>query len=438
MAHRQTQTEWENEICIEILKLIQNELYLDFRYLDMALSALIFAPKEQIHTFATDGTSLFFSSEQLLRLFPKNPLFLDRAYLHSVLHCVFRHLWMRGHREPVLWNLACDITVEWIIDSFQKPTTKRTLSLLRTNYYSHLKKENIPVTAAAIYHDLLSITDPTQQAQLQFEFYTDDHRFWPTDPQSSPSSAKAGQNWEKIGRRVSKELEIKGQEESTSLSSIQTQIQQGKSRRSYRDFLRKFTVLQEELHCDYDEFDLNYYTYGLQLYKNMPLIEPLESREIMKISEFVIVIDTSYSTNGPLVKHFLEETFQIIRQRDSFFQKSHIRIIQCDNSVHADTIITSQEDIEQLLKNFSLIGGGGTDFRPAFTYVNTLIDQGVFHNLKGLLYFTDGKGIYPAKRPSYDTAFIFMESPDSDLQRKVPPWAMQICLTPEDFDTFSS
>lgn len=54
----------------------------------------------------------------------------------------------------------------------------------------------------------------------------------------------------------------------------------------------------------------------------MPLIEPLESREVTKISEFVIVIDTSYSTNGPLVQKFLEETFQIIQERDSFFHKS--------------------------------------------------------------------------------------------------------------------
>src|SRR5699024_4669467 len=110
--------------------------------------------------------------------------------------------------------------------------------------------------------------------------------------------------------------------------------------------------------CDYDEFDLNYYTYGLRLYKNMPLIEPLESREVMKIQEFVIVIDTSYSTNGPLVKRFLEETFQIIRQRDSFFRKSHIRIIQSDNQVHADAVIRSEEDITRLLSDFSLIGGG--------------------------------------------------------------------------------
>ena len=456
MAHRQTQTEWENEMCLRILDVIRSELYLNFRYMDMALSALTFSANEQIHTLATDGSFLFFSREQILRVYQKNPLFLNRAYLHSVLHCVFRHLWMRGSRKPVLWNLACDIAVEWIIDSFDKTSTRRTLSLRRMKYYEHLKNENIPVTAAAIYRDLLSVTDHEEQAALQFEFYTDDHRFWPKDPARSPSSARAGENWEKIGRRVTKEMERKGNEESDSFSSVQTQIQQGRSRRSYQEFLRKFTVLKEEMHCDYDAFDLNYYTYGLRLYKNMPLIEPLESREIMKIQEFVIVIDTSYSTNGPLVRRFLEETFQIIRQRDSFFRKSHIRIIQCDNQVHADTVIESEEDIARLLKDFSLIGGGGTDFRPAFAYVNRLLDEGVFHNLRGLLYFTDGKGIYPAKRPPYETAFIFIDEPAArqdtagsvvssasgkqenaagitGLMPEVPAWAMRIHL---DEDTF--
>lgn len=162
----------------------------------------------------------------------------------------------------------------------------------------------------------------------------------------------------------------------------------------------------------------------------MPLIEPLESREVTKISEFAIVIDTSYSTNGPLVQKFLEETFQIIQERDNFFHKSQIRIIQCDNQIHSDTIIKEQRDIPKLLHNFELIGGGGTDFRPAFSYINKLLKDGEFRNLKGVLYFTDGKGIYPAKRPPYETAFLFLgegEHPD------VPTWAMKLILHEEDF-----
>ena len=353
------------------------------------------------------------------------------AVLHSVFHCIFRHLWIRGSRDPDLWNLSCDIAVEWIIDSFEKKSVKRALSGIRTNIYNDFRQYKIPITAANIYRYLLpDIADnPDRLNQLMMEFFTDDHRFWPKKPSTSPSAAKAGQSWDKISRRMEQELNLRGDDSASGIDAMKTQIKEGKSRRSYKDFLRKFTVLKEELHCDYDEFDLNYYSYGLRLYKNMPLIEPLESREVTKISEFVIVIDTSYSTNGPLVQKFLEETFQIIQERDSFFHKSQIRIIQCDNQVHSDIIIKEQRDIPKLLHNFELIGGGGTDFRPAFSYINKLLENGEFQNLKGVLYFTDGKGIYPAKRPPYETAFLFLgeeEHPD------VPAWAMKLILHEED------
>ena len=425
-----TQTEWENEMCIKILELIQNELYVDFRYLDVAISALTLTPNDSLRSTATDGISFFFPPEQILRVFRSNPLFLNRAVLHSVFHCIFRHLWIRGSRDPDLWNLSCDIAVEWIIDSFKKKSVKRALSGIRTNIYNDFRQYKIPITAANIYRYLLpDIADnPDRLNQLMIEFFTDDHRFWPKKPSTSPSTAKAGQSWDKISRRE-QELNLRGDDSASGIDAMKTQIKEGKSRRSYKDFLRKFTVLKEELHCDYDEFDLNYYSYGLRLYKNMPLIEPLESREVTKISEFVIVIDTSYSTNGPLVQKFLEETFQIIQERDSFFHKSQIRIIQCDNQVHSDTIIKEQRDIPKLLHNFELIGGGGTDFRPAFSYINKLLENGEFQNLKGVLYFTDGKGIYPAKRPPYETAFLFLGEEEHPV---VPAWAMKLILHEED------
>ena len=426
-----TQSDWENEMCFKILELIHNELYVYFRYLDVAVSALTITPNDSLRSTATDGISFFFPPEQILRVFRSNPLFLNRAVLHSVFHCIFRLLWIRGSRDPDLWNLSCDIAVEWIIDSFEKKSVKRALSGIRTNIYNDIRQYKIPITAANIYRYLIpDIADnPDRLNQLMMEFFTDDHRFWPKKPSPPPPAAPAGPPRDKISRRMEQELNLRGDDSASGIDAMKTQIKEGKSRRSYKDFLRKFTVLKEELHCDYDEFDLNYYSYGLRLYKNMPLIEPLESREVTKISEFVIVIDTSYSTNGPLVQKFLEETFQIIQERDSFFHKSQIRIIQCDNQVHSDTIIKEQRDIPKLLHNFELIGGGCTDFRPAFSYINKLLEDGEFQNLKGVLYFTDGKGMYPAKRPHYETAFLFLgeeEHPD------VPAWAMKLILHEED------
>ena len=430
MAHKTTQTEWEENMCEKILPLVRDQLYLDFRYLDTALNTLIFQARPELHTFATDGICLYYSTEQILRLYPDNPLFLNRAYLHSVFHCIFRHLWMRKQRDPDLWNLACDITVEWIIDSLRKPSVSRILSGIRVRLYEDLKEKKIPITAANLYRYLQESGDPVFCQVLAREFVVDDHRLWPRDPASSPSASKAGKKWEQIGRRASQELETRGGEDGEGAQALRTQIKSGRSRRSYAEFLRKFTVLQEELHLDQDSFDPGLYSYGLRLYKNMPLIEPQESREINKIAEFAIVIDTSYSTSGDLVKHFLEKTFEIIRDRDSFFRESRIHIIQCDDRVRADHVISREEEIEPLLAQFDLLGGGSTDFRPAFAYVNQLVEEKTFRNLKGLLYFTDGKGTYPASRPAYRTAFLFLGQEEGP---GVPAWAMKPTLDPEDF-----
>ena len=43
-----TQTEWEQYMAEKILRLIRHELYMDFRYMDVALSALSYQPKEGI------------------------------------------------------------------------------------------------------------------------------------------------------------------------------------------------------------------------------------------------------------------------------------------------------------------------------------------------------------------------------------------------------
>ena len=89
MAHIQTQAEWEEEMSLKILSFIRNEIYMDLRFLDIALSALTPKADSALKAFATDGTYLYFSTEQLLRVFKVNAGYLDRAYLHTVLHCIF-------------------------------------------------------------------------------------------------------------------------------------------------------------------------------------------------------------------------------------------------------------------------------------------------------------------------------------------------------------
>ena len=81
------------------------------------------------------------------------------------------------------------------------------------------------------------------------------------------------------------------------------------------------------------------------------------------------------------------------------------------------------------MEDFTLAGGSATDFRPVFEHVARLQKEGAFTSLRGLVYFTDGMGIYPEKRPPYETAFVLLEEPP--LSVKMPPWAIRLVLTEE-------
>ena len=93
-------------------------------------------------------------------------------------------------------------------------------------------------------------------------------------------------------------------------------------------------------------------------------------------------------------------------------------------------MIKNWEEFEAYLKKMQLRGFGGTDFRPVFRYVDKLIEDKAFQNLKGLIYFTDGYGSFPEHKPNYTTAFVFVEEgyqiPD------VPPWAIKLVLQHEE------
>jgi len=86
----ETHEEWQARMGGEVLAVVRSGLYLDFRFLDMALSALTPAPDERCRVLATDGQMLYYQPARLLQLYQQNPKYLNRLYLHVVFHCVFR------------------------------------------------------------------------------------------------------------------------------------------------------------------------------------------------------------------------------------------------------------------------------------------------------------------------------------------------------------
>ncbi|MDE7478760.1 MAG: metallopeptidase, partial [Lachnospiraceae bacterium] len=235
------------------------------------------------------------------------------------------------------------------------------------------------------------------------------------------------ESWSGIALRMQTELEVFIKGIGTEAGLLTQNLREvNRERYDYTEFLKKFAVRGEVMKINPDEFDYNFYTYGLQLYENMPLIEPLEYKEVKRIREFVIAIDTSGSTSGDLVQTFIQKTYNILKSTESFFSKINLHIIQCDTVIQEDVKITTQEEFDDYLKTMKLHGLGGTDFRPVFGYVNSLLVNKEFENLKGLIYFTDGCGEFPKKKPPYDTAFVFID--DAWNNYDVPSWAMKLVL----------
>lgn len=199
-----------------------------------------------------------------------------------------------------------------------------------------------------------------------------------------------------------------------------------REKQDYREFLRKFARMGEHIRVNDDEFDYVYYCYGLSRYGNLPLIEPLEYTEEKRIRDFVIAIDTSASTKDGLVRKFVEKTYTILSQETGFFTDINVYIVQCDAAITHVAHLTNVDDLNDYLDGLQIHGLGGTDFRPVFEFVEAAVERGDLPNLGGLIYFTDGQGTFPARKPDFDAAFVFVEETSDDVA--VPTWAMKVVL----------
>lgn len=418
-----------NTIGESVLDAARQELCLSMRYLDIAVYALSGRPMEEIQKIGTDGKYIYYQLPYVCGQYKKDRAILNRAYLHIVLHCLFLHPFRKiGERKKGDYHLACDIAVESIIDELPYESIKKEGVERRKQIYEKLKKKVKVLTAESIYHHIFEISKTKKDLDTLLSMFTvDDHVFWRNedDDKNDPQYIQNEKDWRDKSQKIQTDLETFSSGGGQGSEGICEALEvENEEKTIYRDFLKKFVVIKEEMQIDDDAFDYAFYTLGMDLYGNMPLIEPLETKEVQKIHDFVIAIDTSLSCSKELVKKFLQETYSILKDEESFFKKINLCIVQCDEKIQKSDFIHDEQELEQYMEHLEIRGMGGTDFRPVFEHVNELIEQKKLTQLKGLLYFTDGYGIYPKQRPKYETAFVFLD--DNYEKAKVPVWAIQV------------
>ncbi len=442
-----------------VMGLARDHAAVRFRFTDAAVRALPPVPREDIRSFATDGRNAYYSPMYILREYAKDPHSAERAYLHLLMHCVFRHFFVSSLVDRPLWDIACDIAAENILLELEGASMNN--DALRLNEIALLRKQLRYMTAEHIYRYYSDAG--CDRIRLAALFSRDDHSQWYGGRQGD----KSGDETAPGGAGTRNGCDENGEDNDSSFSDGEASSAEGKSAltpRTMKDSERIWRSIAERmemeaanfskqygggsgclvqcLHCinrekyDYAEFLKQFavygeaMTYGLSLYRNMPLIEPLEYKEVRRIKEFAVAIDTSASVSGSLVKAFVRKTYNLLTQYENYFTKINLHIIQCDAEIREKVKITNKDELERYLHGMTLKGFMGTDFRPVFRYVGELIRSKEFTDLRGLIYFTDGCGTFPEAMPPYKTAFICID--DGESEPKVPVWAIKLILRAED------
>lgn len=457
----------------EIFAYIRSQLTFQLRFMDPALNNYQLIPDAS--EYRCDGRFFHYPPIALIKTFQNDPNQLVRGYLHVVLHSVFQHLYFSKNRKMSLWDLASDIAVENVIEELGLPCTETPASEEKRRQIALIREKAPEFTAQKIYHVLEDMeTDEIRLLAPLFAF--DKHECWyeirnavgssetlygeenRDDPSASSNNRFEGashdtgetregeensaseeeirqvrnalKDWKEISEKIETDLETFNKEEGEKAEALVQSLKAlHREKYSYRTFLKKFMSPGEKMKISDEDFDLIFYTYGLNLYRNLPLIEPLEYQEMNNIRELVIAIDTSGSVQGDIVQDFLQKTYNIFQEKESFFSHFRIHILMCDLMIRDCAVITSMAEFEKYISELEIKGLGGTDFRPVFQYVNEQIEANVFRRFGGLLYFTDGDGVYPKYRPSYPCAFLF---PHNNKDITVPPWAVKYSLEGDD------
>lgn len=314
--------------------------------------------RDDIGTAATDGRDVFWNREFLARLTPAE---VDGVLLHEILHAALLHVTRRGPRDPILWNIACDIVVNGIVEdaglSLPKGAVRKKEweKFAVEEVYALLDKHAIRITIPEGWNDLL---DPGPGAHDAIEAH------W-KQALAQAKTINHGHLQGKLPAGLDREL-----------GGLEP------ARLNWRSYLWRYLVRTP---TDFSELDRRLIHRGLY-------VETLQSDSV----RVFVCIDTSGSIGNEELKLFLGELMGIL----SAYPHIQADLWWADADVYGPYRMESVGDEIPRPQ-----GGGGTDFRPFFTAVEKLArEEGIPDAL--CVYLTDGYGAFPDPAPALPTLWV--------------------------------
>lgn len=379
-------------------RLILDQPFLGALVLRMPLEA---ADPSWCTTAATDAKKIYYNSTYVNELKTSEAQFV---LAKQALHCALSHFARRAHRVKHRWNLACDYAVNPMLideglvappgtlveDSFAGMTAEEIYPCLKDkddgdmddaeNNNEGSDQSNDPTESSG------SSSDANNSEQLKSS---------QPPPLSQQELENLAVQWQQRLAGAAQQAQQAGKLSQAMARMVEFMLQ---PKLPWRALLAKYMVANAR-------DDYNYSRPSAR--RGDPAIFPsLRSSQV----NIVVALDVSGSIGDAEMNEFITEIDAIKGQL-----RARISLLACDAELAkgAPWIFESWEEFT-LPKSFS--GGGGTDFRPVFDWVDQQ-DQAP----ELLVYFTDCVGQFPEYAPNYSVIWLVKG-------REHPPFGQRIQL----------
>jgi predicted metal-dependent peptidase len=322
-------------------------------------------------TAATDGLKLYYNSRFIMMLKPKEVEFL---VAHEVMHVVYDHIGRRIDRDPEIWNIANDYTVNADLKKHKVGEFITTVPCLYEKKYENWTSEDI-------YDDLMKNVQYIDIDDL-LDQMLDDH----LDGEGDDSEDGDG-NEDRKGKGRPKmseaEREAMRQEVKQAILNAAQQAEAGSMPAGVERLIKQMTDpvmpwreliqtnLTSAIKSDYTWMRPSRRSWHMDAI--MPGMNPGEEIDVD------IYIDMSGSISNKQGMQFLSEVAGMMDAFDGY----NLRVTCFDTKCY-NTQEFSNENMERI-EEYELHGGGGTDFDCIF---DDLKEAGRVPNR--LIVFTDG------------------------------------------------
>lgn len=362
------------------------KLLVNYPYFGTLASKISVEINDNIESFKSDGVKLEYREEYLQGLELSE---IEFILANGAMHATLAHDMRRQKRSGWLWQMATDIAINDML----------LQNGLDMPYGAEYRKRFAGMYAEEIY------------AELKADILRDDEDLeYEADDADDVNPDDREKQQQREQERLDEELIQEQLLAEEAISLLEREFQKGELPQSIERFfnISEFGKInwRDELRYAIDKYFRDDYTLmppsKKLLYHGIYL--PSNTSQTLRL---VIAIDSSGSINEELLNEFLTEVNFLMNLIPNYI----IELLVCDDSVHLHKTLYSGD-----LLDVKIEGGGGTDFRPVFAYVEKEFDA-----VNLLLYFSDLDGVFPKKEPLYEVLWV-------SQSQKTPPFGKVLVI----------